>query len=128
MRAVVGHALDGRLRAHDPVQRLRQLLPRGVEQRDVVEAGVAPGGAGARLLVQHQHVLRAGAEGRHPVIVPVDPEPDRVLVERDRAVEVGDREVGGAQSHLRRLLDGAHVERELDLVGHQHVAGARAPG
>src|SRR4051812_36968797 len=99
VRAVIGHALHGRLRDHDPLQRPRELLARGVQQRHVVEAGVAPGGPGARLLVQHEHVVRAGAQGRRPVPVAVDPEPDRVLVERDRAVEVRDREMGGAQPH-----------------------------
>jgi len=43
VRAMVRHALDRRPRTDQPVDGERQLFPRGIEQGDVVEPGVAPG-------------------------------------------------------------------------------------
>ena len=62
------------------------------------QAGGAPAGPGAGLLVQHEQVLAAGAERRDAVLAPVLAQPEGVLVEADRAVEVGDAEVRGAEA------------------------------
>jgi hypothetical protein len=48
--------------------------------------------------VEDQHVLLAGAEPGPPAVPARQPEPDRALVEADRAVEVGDDQLGGTES------------------------------
>ena len=66
----------------------------------MVEAGVAPGGAGVRVLDEDEQVLAAGAERGAAVLAAMQPQADRGLVEADGPVEVGDGE-----------LDGAHPQR-----------------
>ena len=60
-----------------------------------------PGGPRVRVLDQHQHVLAAGAECGPRRVTPVHAQPDRALVEGERALEVGDGQVGGAQPRRR---------------------------
>ena len=130
--AVVGGAGDRGVGQRKALDRACELLARGVQQRVVVEPGVAAGGPRARLLVEHHEVLPARAERRDGVFAAVQPQPEPVLVEADRAVEAGDGEVHGAQPERRGQggagggLDRGHGYR----MGHHaigHEAG-RDPG
>ena len=85
----------GARQAHE---RAGQLLAARVQQREVVEPGVAPGLLRERRPVEHQQVLAARAERGDVALARVLAQPDRVLVEADGAVEVGDREVDRAES------------------------------
>jgi hypothetical protein len=75
----------------------------------VVEAGVAARGPRARLLVEREHVVAPGAHVRDRVLASMEPQPDRVLVEADRAVEVGDGDVHWSESHVSspRMTNGS---------------------
>jgi hypothetical protein len=97
VRPVVGHALDRRARADQPVDGERELLARRIQERDVVEPGVAAGRLRAGLFDQDQHILAAGAERGAALLVRVDPEADRVLVEANRAIEIRHGQMGGAE-------------------------------
>ena len=79
--AVVGRAADARAGDGEPLRGARELEPRGVQEREVVEAGVAPGGARVRVLDEHEQVLAAGAERGAVVLAAVQPQADRGLVE-----------------------------------------------
>ena len=70
------------------------------------EPGVAARGPGARLLVQHDEVVLAGAERCDGILAAVHPQPEAVLVEGGRAVEIGHGELHGAQPQRGRK-DGA---------------------
>ena len=98
-----------------------ELVARGVQQREVVEAGVAAGAAGAGVLDEHEQVLAAGAERGATVLAAVHPQADRALVEVDGAVEVGDGQLDGADPQ-RGGEDGGG----LGLGGHgDRIAPAR---
>ena len=88
-------------RARQPHERAGQLLAARVQQREVVEPGVAAGGRRERRLVQDEQVLAARAHGGGVALARVQLQPDRVLVEADGAVEVRDGEVDGAEAQRR---------------------------
>ena len=67
---------------------------------------VAAGGPCARILVQHDEILVAGAQRGDGILAAVQREPEAVLVEADRAVEPGHGEVHGAEPQ-RGGQDGA---------------------
>src|SRR3954469_19375877 len=119
VRAVVGRAVDRRV-GRDQAHRLTgELLARGIQQRDVVEAGMATGAAGARALVQDDDLVVAGPERGHAVLAAQDAQPERRLVERQRALEVGDVDVDGAEAQRRgerRCAAGGGVARAHDLM------------
>ena len=73
--------LDRRARGGEPLGGAGELVARGVQQREVVEAGVAAGAARVGLLDEHEQVLAAGAERGAAVLAAVDAQADRVLVE-----------------------------------------------
>ena len=79
-----------------------QLLAARVEQGEVVEPGVAAGAARVGVLVQDEQVLAAGAHRGDVDVAAVHAQAERVLVEGDGAVEVGDGEVDGAEPQRRR--------------------------
>ena len=58
---------------------------------------MAAGVARARLLVEHDEVLAARAQRGDGALAPLHAQPEGVLVEGDRAVEVGDGEVHRAE-------------------------------
>ena len=60
-----------------PLRREGQLEPRRVQQREVVQAGVASGTLGVGLLDKHEQVLAPGAEHRLAVAAAVRAQPDR---------------------------------------------------
>src|SRR5215218_293096 len=98
---VVGRVLDRPVVVEQPAHGAAELAPVGVEERDVIEAGVTGRrrrAAGALPGVQADVVVVvAGGEerGREAELAPVGrhAEPERVAVERERAVEVGDAQV-----------------------------------
>ena len=106
-------------------ERAGQLLAARVQQREVVEAGVAAGGARERRLVEHEQVLAAGAHRGDVAVARVQLEADRVLVEADGAVEVGDGEVDGAQAQ-RRGEGGRGGGARGGRLGHAIQDGPRA--
>ena len=95
--AVVRRAGERLARAGDAQRGMCEVAPRGMKQREVEEAGVASGGLRRAVLVQHDERLRAGAERGHAVDRLAGHEADDVLVVRDRAREVCDRQVHGAE-------------------------------
>ena len=113
----------------------REILARGIEQRVVVEPGVAAGRPGARLPVQHEQVLAADAERGDGVLAPVQREPERVLVEADRAIEVGDGQMRRAEServrsgrgHRSMMADQARREAKKSTSSAAHCSRSRPP-
>jgi hypothetical protein len=95
--AVVRRAGDRRARDRQPLEGAGQLLAVWEEQREVVEPRVAAGRPRAGVLVEDEHVLGLGAERGDRGVVRAHAQPDRVLVEADRPVEVGDGDVDGAE-------------------------------
>jgi len=95
---VVRRAVDRRAAGGQAQRPPGQLLARGVEQRVVVQAGVAPGGTRRRVLVEDDDILLAGPEPGDRVLAAVRPQAERVLIEGDRAVEVGNGQVDRAQA------------------------------
>ena len=92
----------------------------------------APAGPGAGLLVQHEQVLAAGAERRDAVLAAVLAQPEGVLVEADRAVEIGDarcaaprRRLSGSARHRRRAAKKLDQQRRALLA--QEPAGDLRP-
>src|SRR2546426_768549 len=73
-----------------------QRLAIGQKQREMEQARMALGGARARFFVEDEEVVAAGAERRHRVVMLVNPQPDRVPVVRERALEIGHGEVDRA--------------------------------
>ena len=102
VRAVVGGAVDRNAELGDAPAGARELLARGEEQREVVEAGVVAGGRRRAVLVQHDEVLAAGAQRGVGAVALADGQPDHLRVEADRAVEVGDPQVDRAERASRR--------------------------
>ena len=88
--AVVGRAADARAGDREAGGGAGELEPRRVQEREVVEPGVAAGAAGVRVLDEDEQVLAAGAERGAVAVAAVQSQADRGLVEVDRAVEVGD--------------------------------------
>src|SRR5215204_2453639 len=82
----------------------RQLLTRGEQQREVVEARVAPGAPGARLLVEDEQILLARAHHCQGVLPAVQPQADGVLVEGYRAIEVCHGQVHRSEAQRRGQL------------------------
>ena len=73
---------------------------------------------GARLPVQHHEVLAAGAERGGGILARVLTQAERIPIERDRAVEVGDGEVhraqaqrGGERGHGFMLADRRELKK-----------------
>ena len=93
----------------DPVARgvrqpAREVGPLLEQQREVIEARVAEGRRGVRLLDEHEQLALAGAE-RGPAGTGLEhAQPDRAAVERERALETGDRQVHRADRRQRRDL------------------------
>ena len=89
--AVVGGAVDRRLGDAQAHGGAGELLAARVQQRVVVEAGVAARGAGERVLVEDHGGGRAVAELGGGRLVGVDAQAEGALVPGDRAVEVARR-------------------------------------
>jgi hypothetical protein len=104
VHAVVGGALDRGLRRRQTQCRARQLLARGEQQREVVEARVAPGAPCARLLVEDEQILLARAHHCQGVLPAVQPQADGVLVEGYRAIEVCHGQVHRSEAQRRGQL------------------------
>ena len=98
VRLVVGRALDRGPRHAEPHDRAGQLLAARVQQRVVVEAGVAAGRERLRVLVQDDGGLGAVAELGDVGLVAVHAQAERPLVPGDAAVEVADGQVDGAEA------------------------------
>ena len=96
--AVVRGALDRRARRRQADGGAGELLAAGVQQRVVVEAGVAARRAGLRVLVQHDDGLGAVAELGRRGVVAVHAQAERPLVPGDGAVDVGDGQLDGAEA------------------------------
>jgi hypothetical protein len=75
-----------------------QLPPGRQQEREVVEAGVAGRGTRARLLDEHEQLGAARAKRRTIVVALDHVEPDRRAVVVERALQVRDRQVHGAES------------------------------
>jgi hypothetical protein len=88
----MGVRLDARCSA------ARQFLAGGEKQRVVVEARVPPGAPRSLLLVGDEEVLLTYAHRRCRGFAAVRLQADGVFVEGDRAVEIRDRQVHGAQA------------------------------
>jgi hypothetical protein len=73
-----------------------------VQKGNVVQAGMAPGGVGARLLVQDEDVAVSSAERCLASVAPVCAQPEGALVPGERTIEVGDDEVRRAEAQRRR--------------------------
>jgi hypothetical protein len=117
--AVVGGALDRCARLREPQRGAGELLARRIQQRVVVEAGMAARAICPRVLVEDDHGLAAVAEPRGGGLVCVDAQAERALVPGDRAVELGDGEVHGAEPQR-----GGEGGKGVD-PGHVHRIGAR---
>ena len=88
---------------------------------------MAPGGPRLRVLVEHDDGLDAVAELGDVGLVAVDAQAERALVPGDRAVEVGDREVHGAEPQRLRAATGASrcVEGDVGVMATpSHASGA----
>ena len=113
---VIGGSLDRRAGVGQALDRAGQLLPRGMEQGEVVEAGVASG----RLERPAARGGRAGLRRRLRALpVPLagaQPQADRALVELDRAVEVGDDDVDGPRRRSSGSVGAAAVCSEWLLI------------
>ena len=72
---MVGGARDRCPGQRQALDGARELLARRVEQREVEEPGVAAGGPCARILVQHDELLVAGAERGDGILAAVQPSP-----------------------------------------------------
>jgi hypothetical protein len=99
---VVGRAGEGGAGGGQAERGVGQLLARLEQQGEVVQPGMAPGWTGLGLLHEHHQVAPPRAQPSRRVVASVDLEAEDVLVEGDRAVEVGDRQVDGAQAQARR--------------------------
>jgi hypothetical protein len=96
--AVVGGAVDARARLGQAGRGARELEPRRVQERDVVEAGVAARGPRGRVGDEHEQVgVPARGQGRGAGVAGAHAQAERALVEVEGAVEVGDGEMGRAQ-------------------------------
>ena len=113
--AVVGGALDRGLGDREADRGAGEFLAGGVEQRVVVEAGVAPRWAGLRVLDELENNELAVAERGGRALVGVHAQAEGGLVPGDGAVEVGDGQGDGAQRERR----GEHWSR-----GRSHVLGS----
>ena len=118
---VVRGALDRRPRARQASRRAGKLLPRRMEQGEVVEPRVPSGRAGVRVFDENEQVLAPGPECGSSASAPVGAEPDRILVEGNGAIEVGHGQLDGAEPRLRRQLRGLG----LDLGHPDTSAGLR---
>jgi len=95
---VVRRARDRDAPGGEPQRRARELLARGMQERDVEEPGVAARAARAGALVQDEDgLLAAGPQRDVRVAALAGLQAEDVLIEGDGAVEVGDDEAGGAE-------------------------------
>jgi hypothetical protein len=85
-------------------RRARQLLAGGEQQRVVVEARVAPCPPRSSLLVENEQIFFAYPHRCHPILSAMQPQADSVLVEVDRAVQVGDGQVDRSKAQRRGQL------------------------
>src|SRR5829696_362894 len=104
VRAVVGGSLDGDLRLRKPQLRVRQLLAGGEQQRVVVEARMAPCPPRFSLLVEDEQIFFAYPHRCHGVLSVMQPQDDSVLIEVDRALQVGDTQVDCSKAQRRGQL------------------------
>ena len=82
------------------------------------------GMARARFFVEDEEVVAAGAERRHRVVMLVNPQPDRVPVVRERALEIGHGEVDRADGRGAGFAgQGRHEEDEKGEQAPGHGAG-----
>src|SRR5919109_1041355 len=93
MRAVVGHPLDRRPRHDEPPRRPGELSAARVEERVVVEAGVAAGRPRLRILVEGDDRVGTVAELGLAVVPAMYAQAERRLVPRNGAVEARDRQL-----------------------------------
>ena len=100
--AVVGRAADARAGGGEPLRGARQLeRARGAAARSGRGRRGGRRGRALAVLDEDEQVLAAGAERGAAVLAAVQPQADRVLVEGDRAVEVGDGQLDGAHPQRR---------------------------
>ena len=124
--AVIRGALDRGARGGQPDGGAGQLLARGVQERIVVQAGVASRAARLRILVQHDDGLGPVAELSGGGLVAVDAQAQRSLVPGDGAVQAGDREVDGAEPQRGRQRRGDRRFGGLDRSHASSLGAGRA--
>ena len=95
--SVVGGALDRSLADHDALGDAGEFEAARVEQGHVVQTGVPADAARAGRFVQDDQLLAACREPGLIAVAARELQPQDVAVERDRAVELGDLQVGGAE-------------------------------
>jgi len=95
---VIGRALDPRLRARQSLDHARELAARLEQQRVVIQAGVAPAGAGGGLLDEDEEAFAARAHRGDPAVAVVQLKAERALIERDRSVERRHSEMDPAEA------------------------------
>ena len=122
--AVVGGALDPRVGGGEAPDGARERLAGGEQQREVKEARVPRARRGAGLLDEHEQVLAADAHRREVPVAVVKLQAQRTLVERDRALERGDGQVGGAQA---QRVGQARRRRGVGGGGHADDGRPRRP-
>lgn len=94
------------------------------EQREVVEAGIAVGGARAVLLHQDEHGALAAPERKRALALLERLEADGCPVVGERLLEIRDGQVYGSEPGQRRELRGSIRCLRLEFLG---VARRRAP-
>lgn len=90
---MVGGAVDrdrGGAKADDGAG---ELLPRGMQQGDVEQTGVATDGPRGGLLDEHDGVFCPRAHRGGGIVAAVQAQTERVAVEGDRAIEIGHGQV-----------------------------------
>ena len=118
--AVVGGAVDRRLGDAQAHGGAGELLAARVQQRVVVEAGVAARGRASGSSWRITVVVVPSPSVGGGRLVGVDAQAERALVPGDRAVEVGDGEVDGAEG------EGGGKGRSLGCRGHGTRIARRA--
>jgi hypothetical protein len=99
--AVVRHALNRRARLDQASRGASELLATRIEQRVVVETGMATGRPRLGILVEDDDGLGAVAQLGPPIIATLQPQAERALVPGDRPVEVPDCQMNRAKPKLR---------------------------
>ena len=107
VRPVVGRPLDEGPRRGQTDGRACELLAARVQQREVKQASGTARRLRQAVLVEHDDGLDAVAELGRTWLVGVNTQPERPAVPRDGTVDIGDREVHGAESQARRQRGGA---------------------
>ena len=118
----LAHEVVGEPRERDPLAgHVREpggeVDPLGEEQREVVETGVAVRGPRTGLLHEHEQLALPGGDRRAAVVAGELDEPERLPVEGERALEVGDGEMDRAHRGPRRDLGARRRTDHLELLG-----------